>query len=151
MEYGFGNQTFCRRAADKGLGTDGAGGLTKDGNVIRIAAKGADVLSYPGQGSNLIPDAQVIHIFSHPWVAEKAENINAVVDGDKNNASPTEDLAVKLNFMAETVVKGAAMNPERYRKISLGTGCWCPDVQVQAVFIQMWPPLRGAVELFFVE
>lgn len=73
-----------------------AGRLARDGNLLRVTAKGADVVADPFDGSALVAEAGVL---GDAWVAGETKDVEAVVDGD-------EDGVLGLGKVL-TIIKGA--------------------------------------------
>ena len=74
-------ETLCARRRQERQHTSGAGGLTEDGDVVRVAAECGDVVAHPVQGCDLVDDSGVGHR-SVVIEDEEAECPDAVVDGD---------------------------------------------------------------------
>ena len=149
-----------RHAPGQGGGEDGlhahaAGGLPRQGDGVRVAPKGGDVLLDPVQGENLVENAVVagdafLCLLLQGGVGEEAKGVHPVVDGHQNHALFGKALAVKLLFRAAPVQKGAPVNPKEHRQPGLGRGGGRgPDVQVQAVLAFVVG--QAAVELLAVE
>ena len=133
-------QPGCRRGYQLSANTDAAGRLPEDGDIVRVTTEGADIFAHPAQGSGLVHDAVITRtgvgrIFrSKPLVCHKAEDAQAVIDGDHDHIlAPGQTHAVVLEVTALAHDEAAAVNPHHdwhgfLRLVGRG-----PHVEVQAV------------------
>jgi hypothetical protein len=103
--------------------------LAKDGDVGRITAEGGDVLLHPGEGSNLVKEAEVGHASPQ---GEEAVGSQAIVDGDADDPISGEARTIIRWPCPRSVEKGAPMNPDHDWQPCLPQ-VRGPDVEVQAV------------------
>ena len=116
------------------LNAHAAGRLSRQGDLIRVAAKSADVLPHPFQCEDLIQDAVVagnaLRIFLFQiGVGEEAKGVHPVVDGHQHHAFFGIALPVEFLLRAAAVHECSAVNPEQNRQFGVGVSpCWGPDV-----------------------
>ena len=126
---------------DDGLNAHAAGGLACQGDLVRVASEGGNVLPHPLQGEDLVQDAVVaghtLGVFPFQIrVGEEAEHVHPVVDGHQHHAFFGAAFPVELLLRAAAVHERPAVDPEQHRQLGAGFSvCRGPDVQVQAVLV----------------
>ena len=135
--HGLGKQPLRQRGQAKLLHAHGAGALSHYGNIVSIAAKGADVGAHPLQCAQLVKQTIVAGVsgFLGKLVqAGKCQGPQPIVDGYRNAALGRPFGTVKVLFVSAAAGKTAAVDIENYRQLAVGRGIGGrPDVQKQAV------------------
>ena len=113
-------QPARQRCRLQGTDRPGPGRLPKNGDVVRIASEGRDVVAHPGEGGHVVQDAVVarrgvLGLGGQGRVRQKAEGTEPVVGGHHQHAflghrGPVEDLGT-----AHTRVVAAAVEPDHDR------------------------------------
>jgi hypothetical protein len=109
----------------------GAGGLAEDGDVGGVATEGGDVAADPGDGGGLVHEAVVAGGLGGRFggefgVTEEAEDAEAVVHGDDDDAAMGEELAVLAILGGASGGEAAAVDPDHdgaEAGTSLRAGC----------------------------
>ena len=116
-----------------------AGGLAEHGDVVRIAAEGADFRAHPAQRGDLVQQ-RLVAASAEFRRMQKAEDAEAVVHRHHHHIpDPRQMLAVDARLRASADRVAAAMNPHQHRPLA-GIRARRPNVQVEAVFAD---PMRG--------
>ncbi len=114
-----------------------AGRLAEDGDAVRIAAEGRDILLHPLQRRDLVEDALVavdLALGGQFGMREEAEDAQTIVQRHHDDAVTRHVHAVIERLLGRTAVIAAAMDPYHDRKrLALGLRRR-PDVEVEAVF-----------------
>ena len=124
----------------QGTGPGRTAGLTGDGDPLRVAAEGGNILFYPLAGFAHIVQGIVAGsaaaLFCQIRVGEEAQEAQTVVDGHNNNILPSgKACAVADHLAAASGHHAAAVNPDEYRQLvlrGLGGG---PHIQIQTVLL----------------
>ena len=129
-------EAFIFLAGHLGADAHAAGALTADGDVLRVAAEGRDVPLDPAGGALLIQETEVgggVGIFCGDLrMAEEAEAVQPVADGDHHHAAAGDAFAVKLHLGGVADLQSAAEVPDVHGEV-LPPVRRRPDVEVQAV------------------
>ena len=107
-----------------------------DGHVGRISAEGADVLPNPFEPLDQIEQCVIAgyserRLFTQLWMRQPAEDTEAKVERDHDDALVGKLCAVIQSVPARTRSKSASVYPEKDRRIARIGGS--PDIQRQAV------------------
>lgn len=85
-------EAVCRRQGHQLGDRLGAGAFTEDRHILRVAAKGRDIVANPCQGSSLVQQSVIARragLFRQRRVSEVAKRAEAVIDRDQNHAFST--------------------------------------------------------------
>ena len=120
---------FCDHAAgqlrgDKGLYAHGSRALSKDRDVVTVAAECSDIFVDPFQCGDLIQDAVIsgdaAFIFStQPGMRKESEDVAAVFHADQDHAPVAVCLSVKFQLAGKAAQECAAVDPECDRELFL--------------------------------
>jgi hypothetical protein len=115
------------------------GRLPENRDVVGIAAERGDVALHALQSGDLIEQAviarSVLRRFRRQLrVRQKAEDPDAVVDGNDNGATRRQPRAVEGRIGRGTLLTTAALDPDQHRQFSKACLGRCPDIEKQAVF-----------------
>lgn len=124
-----------RRVREELLHGLAAGGLAKDGDALRVAAEGRDVVLDPLQGEALVEVASVLGALGDLRGVGEAEDVGAVVDGDDDNVlGDGEGAAVVDGQAGGAELEVAREDPEHDGLLGgRGRGGRREDVEVEAV------------------
>lgn len=131
----------------------GAGGLTGDGDLLRIAAEGPYIFLHPFQCGGLIEEAIVAGGVMGGFgcegrVSEETEDPEAIVDGYRDDAFCRRAFAVVTIFGAVAGDVAAAVEINEDGKELFTAGCFggLPDIKIETVFAG-----AGGAELHIAE
>ena len=120
-----------------------AGTLAEDRDIVRIAAKGCDIVANPGEGCDLVEQAVIARhaariICTQRRVRDIAEHTQAIIDGDQNHAILDQLVGLIDLLRPRTGLMAAAMNPDHDRLQIRAANISAADVQEQAIFAFLW-------------
>ena len=124
---GFVEQAVAKRGSHQGTNAHGACGLAEDGDVVRVAAEGANVVLYPLQSRKFVQQAVVaagamFRLGAQCRVGEKSPRSKAVVDAHYDHTLACQLGAVEDRRMGKSNAMGATMEPNHHRQRLLGMG-----------------------------
>ena len=139
LDDGSGHEVPGEGRDEECLHAHGTGALAEDGDMLRVSAKGLDVVLDPLQSGNLVHEAIVsaLALFGREFrMAQEAQRAQAVIDGYEDDSPLGPLVSVHGHFIPIAVHEGSAVNPQSHWKLGFGpahSAFRCPYIQVQAV------------------
>ncbi len=137
LDDGLVKETLCKRAGEQVANAPASRGLSEDGDVVGVSAKGCDVVLYPLQGLYLVEEAIVAGtplgvFFRKSGKRQEPEGTQPVVDGHHYNAFLAGELFTAVGgHGARADDQGSPVNPHHDRVSAFLARA--PHIKVKAV------------------
>src|ERR1700759_2241112 len=123
----------------QGADRERSGALSKDGYVLRVAAKLPDVFVDPFERGDHVHETIVsrgpVRLFRQVSRGQKSEYAKAIVDGDENDILQRKEVAIVTGLIAGPTVITTTVNPKHHRQIRLaGRGGRRVHIEEEAIF-----------------
>lgn len=127
-------QALGRRRGGQSRHFGAAARLAQNGHVVRIAAKGRDVVPYPLQRQHQVGDAHV-GVAADGAQVHVAHIVQPGIGGNKNAVGVVGEVfaVVDLQFQGGAGLQAAPMDEHQHRLLGGAVQSVGPDVQVQAL------------------
>ena len=148
LDDGTRNKVAGQWGRDERLDAHGAGALSHDGDVVRVATELGNVIFHPHQGRNLVQHAVVARDMVETFggkggMCQETKQSETIVEGDEHSSVLRPLYPVHLRFVAPSCDISSAMDPQGDRQfLARLPRRRCPHVEVQAVLAEFRIPVE---------